>query len=86
MIEKGKSNRNGRPKLFSGKVDTRNIDKQIFKKEYNDDEIIIYGAIVYCVTLERKTKVAYGEFLTKTQDIAVTTMFSAQKLKRKQKK
>lgn len=75
IIEQEKKNRRGRPKLFSGKVDTKNIDKQIFKKEYYDDEIIIYGAVVYSVSLKRKIQVAYVEFLTETQQIALTKMF-----------
>lgn len=83
IIENGKSNGRGRPKLFSGKVDTSNVDKQIFKKEYNDAEIIIYGAVVYSVSLKRKIKVAYVEFMTQTQDIAVTKMFFSTDLEMK---
>ena len=65
----------GRPKQFNGKVDTKNIDKRRFKNVYLNDKIIIYGAVVYSVSLKRKIKVAYVEFLDEKGKVAVTKLF-----------
>lgn len=73
----------GRPRLYSGKVDTKNIDKRIFKKKHRDDDMIIYGAIVYSVSLKRKIKVAYVEFLDKSSNVTITKMFFSTDLEMK---
>lgn len=65
----------GRPKTYDGKVDTKNIDKRRFKKIDSNDERIIYGTVVYSVSLKRKIKVAYVEFLDKKSTVALTKLF-----------
>ena len=57
----------GRPKKFDGKVDTKKIDKRRFKKCFEDADVIIYQALVWSVSLKRKIKVAYVQFLDKGQ-------------------
>ncbi len=42
----------GRPKKYSGKINLQKIDKRVFKKSYQDDEKIIYEAVVYSVCLK----------------------------------
>lgn len=37
--------------------------------------MIIYGAVVYSVSLKRKIKVAYVEFLNKVLNVSVTKLF-----------
>ena len=78
-----KSKSKGRPKLYSGKVNTKNINKKIFEKKYEYDEMIIYGAIVYSVSLKRKIKVAYVEFLDDTNKVAFTKLFFSTDLEMK---
>lgn len=70
-----KQNNRGRPKVFDGKVDTKKIDKRRFQKVHSDHESIIYGAVVYSVSLKRKIKVAYVEFLSKKGKIVATKLF-----------
>ena len=70
-----KSKGKGRPRLYSGKVDTKNINKSVFKKKHEDDDMVIYGAVVYSVSLKRKIKVAYVEFLDKSLNISLTKLF-----------
>ena len=53
----------GRPKLYDGKVNTKDIDKRRFRHVYQDQDVIIYEAIVWSWSLKRKIKVAYVEFL-----------------------
>ncbi len=53
----------GRPKKFSGKVNLDDLDKGVFKETHKDDDCIIYEAIVWSVSLKRKIKVAYVQFL-----------------------
>lgn len=53
----------GRPKKYAGKVNTKNIDKRRFKKVYQTEDEILYEAIVWSVSLKRKIKVVYVEFL-----------------------
>jgi hypothetical protein len=53
----------GRPRKFSSKIDLNNLDKRVFKETHKDDDCIIYEAIVWSVSLKRKIKVAYVQFL-----------------------
>jgi hypothetical protein len=70
-----KSKGKGRPRLYSGKVDTKNIDKRIFKKRYEDCDMVIYDAVVYSVSLKRKIKVAYVEFLDESFNVKLIKLF-----------
>lgn len=78
-----KSKDKGRPRLYSGKVDTKNIDKRVFKKKYEDDDLVIYGAVVYSVSLKRKIKVAYVEFLDESLNVSLTKLFFSTDLEMK---
>ena len=53
----------GRPKKYGDKVNLKNIDKRRFKQIYQDQDVIIYECIVWSVSLKRKIKVAYVQFL-----------------------
>jgi len=53
----------GRPKKYDGKIDLKKIDKRRFKRVYQDLNAIVYQLIVWSVSLKRKIKVAYVEFL-----------------------
>jgi len=57
----------GRPKKYDGKVNTKKIDKRRFKQIHQDEDVIIYQAIVWSVTLKRAVNVAYVEFLKEGQ-------------------
>lgn len=58
-----KTRRQGRPKKYDGKVDTKNIDKTKFQEVIKTKDEIVYEAIVWSVSLKRKIKVSYIEFL-----------------------
>ena len=51
----------GRPRIYDGKVDTKNIDKRRIKLIVETEEYRIYSGIVYSVGLERKIRIAYVE-------------------------
>jgi hypothetical protein len=55
----------GRPKRYDGKVDTKKIDKRRFKWCYQDEDVIVYQALVWSVFLKRTINVAYVEFLNR---------------------
>ena len=62
--EKKKSR--GRPRKYDGDVKLDNLDGSQFKKHfskcYEDEEVLIYQAVIWSVSLERKVKLAYVRF------------------------
>ena len=72
----------GRPRLYSGKVDVQNIDKNKFEKEYQDDEMILYSLVVYSVGLKRKIKVSYVAYLDDQEKINSRKLFFSTNLER----
>ena len=54
-----KHNRRGRPKLYDGKVDCTSIDKRRIKKFDEDDKVIYYSGIVYCMALKQLARIVY---------------------------
>jgi hypothetical protein len=65
----------GRPKKYSGKVDLRNIDKRVFKKSYQDEEKVIYEAVVYAVSLKINIKMAYTEYMNEKGQVVNTILY-----------
>lgn len=57
----------GRPKKYDGKVDLKKIDKRRFKQVYQDQDVVIYQSILWSVSIKRKIKVTYVEFLDQGQ-------------------
>jgi hypothetical protein len=53
----------GRPKKYDGKVNLKKIDKRRFKTVHQDQEVILYQAVVWSVFLKRKINLVYAEFL-----------------------
>lgn len=54
-----KTGKRGRPKLYTTKVNTTDIDKKYFCLCYEDEDIEAYESVVYCKTLRRNIKVVY---------------------------
>ena len=54
-----KKNGRGRPKQYAGKIDLKNPDLSQFNCSHEDETIAIYDAIVCCVFLKRKIRLAY---------------------------
>ena len=52
----------GRKKLYAGKVDVKKIDKRRWKRCYENDQVIGYELIAFCVSLKRVVKVVYLDF------------------------
>ena len=65
----------GRKRKYDGKVNVKDIDKQLLKKELESEEIAIYSGVVYSVGLKRKIKLCYVEFFDKTGNIAMYKIF-----------
>ncbi len=55
----------GRPKKYDGKVKLSAIDKNKFEKVHEDEQVILYQALLWSVGLKRKLKVVYASFLDK---------------------
>src|SRR5690606_30111074 len=49
----------GRSRIFAGKVDVKNIDKRKWKVCYQDDDVVAYELIAWCVALKRRVKLVY---------------------------
>ncbi len=54
-----KQSRRGRPKLYEGKVDCTSIDKGRIKKFDEDEQVIYYSGIVYCIALKKLVRILY---------------------------
>jgi len=52
-----KSKQKGRPKLYEGKIDLKNIDENHFKFISKDDKQIYYSAVVYSVSFKKNIRV-----------------------------
>ncbi|MEM8780834.1 MAG: transposase [Cyanobacteria bacterium P01_G01_bin.49] len=77
-----KTKKRGRPRLYEGKVDVQNIDKDKFEEEYQDKELSLYSLVVYSVGLKRKIKVSYVEFLDSAGKVRVRKIFFSTNLER----
>jgi len=49
----------GRPKKFAGKIDFKNIDKNVFNLLDDNDDFSCYHAMVYSKALERNIKLVF---------------------------
>lgn len=58
-----KSSKPGRPCQFAGKVDLVKPDLGYFTISHQDDELIVYSAVVNCPFLKRNIKLAYTQYL-----------------------
>ncbi len=54
-----KESRRGRPKAYDGKVDCSNIDKRRIKKFQEDEQVVCYSGIVYCMALKQLVTILY---------------------------
>jgi hypothetical protein len=66
----------GRPKKYDGKVDNNNIDLRYFKHVSEDDQAVIYSAIVYSISLKRNIKVVHVLYGNKKGKQAYKLYFS----------
>lgn len=82
LAPKVSQKKRGRPKLYSGKVNVKNIDKDQFNVELYDEEKIVYSLVVYSVGLKRKIKVCYVEFLNKKGEVYTRKIFFSTNLDR----
>lgn len=71
----------GRPKQYDGKINVRQIDKRRVTKEFEDDEVRIYAAVVNSVGLKRNVKLSFVEFLNSAGQINSTKMFFSTDIK-----
>lgn len=65
----------GRPKIYDGKVNTKQIDSEYFLLEQDNTEKRLYSAIVYAKGLKRKVKLAYVEFLDEAGTVKNSKFF-----------
>jgi hypothetical protein len=71
----GQTGSKGRPKQYVGKINVKQIDKRRVTKEYEDEEVRIYAAVVNSVGLKRNVKLSYVEFLNSNGKVNTTKMF-----------
>jgi len=72
----------GAPKKFDGKIDCSNLSMNHFKLEYQDQEMKVYGAIVYSVAFKKKIKIAVVQYLSGNGDkIKATKIYFSSNLK-----
>lgn len=72
----------GAPKKFDGKIDFSNLSMNHFKLDYQDQEMKVYGAIVYSVAFKKKIKIAVVQYLSANGDkIKATKIYFSSNLK-----
>jgi hypothetical protein len=71
-----KTGEKGRPKVFNGKVDVKNIDINYFSLDLQTDEIEIYSAVVYSKAFKRDIKLAIAIFYKDGKEVARKLYFS----------
>ena len=49
----------GRPNAYDGKVDCNNIDKRRIKKYEEDEDVVYYSGIMYCMALKQLVRIVY---------------------------
>lgn len=82
-LYKGDQNKGrGRPKVYDGKVDTKNIDKRRIRLFHEDEKCRIYSGILNSISLKRNIKIAYVEHILANGKI-VTKIYFSTNLKRK---
>ncbi|MFV8325008.1 transposase [Flavobacterium sp. ZS1P14] len=70
----------GAPKKFEGKVNFKNINREHFYLDFQDEKMEVYGAILHSVAFKRKIKVALVRYL-KDGKIISTKIYCSSNLK-----
>jgi hypothetical protein len=66
----------GAPRKYTTKIDLKNVDFEYFKLAYEDENIKIYDAVVFCVFLKRNIRVAYTQFMKDGKVSSIKLYFS----------
>jgi hypothetical protein len=59
------SEKRGRPRIYSGKIDPKDIDKDYFQLVENSDESVIHSAVVYSKSLKRNIRLVHVVYANK---------------------
>lgn len=68
-----RSKQKGRPKLYEGKIDLKNIDESKFELVSKDDKYAYYSAVVFSVSFKRNIRILY---IRKLEDNDYIVLFS----------
>lgn len=71
----------GRPKKFDAKIDLKNIDRNRFKLDYQDEQVILYQLKVWSVFLKQTINLVYALFKDKNQETERYAVFFSTDLK-----
>lgn len=74
------SGKKGAPKKFDGKVDFKNIKREHFSLDFQDEKMEVYGAVLHSVAFKRKIKVAFVRYL-RNGKISSTKIYCCSNLK-----
>lgn len=66
----------GRPKKYSGKIDTKGIDKEYFELIEQTDEYTMYSAIVYSKSLKRNIRLVHVAYVSKNAKQTIKLYYS----------
>jgi hypothetical protein len=65
LFDAPQTGQRGIPRIFAGKIDVKNIDKEYFELIAHTDESIIHSAIVYSKSLKRSIRLVHVVYLNK---------------------
>lgn len=65
----------GAPRKYDGKIAVYNPDLSRFEVAYQDQEIVIYSAVVYCKFLKHTIRLAYTQFLNEAGEVKNYKLF-----------
>lgn len=72
----------GRPKKYSGKVKTKQIDKRRAKLVYENEEMKVYGIIVYSINLKMDINLVYIEYFDNKGSVCNVSLYFSTNLER----
>jgi hypothetical protein len=75
LYEGPKREGRGAPRKYDGKIDVHQPDLTRFALSYQDEQISIYSAVVYCKFLKRNIRLAYTRFLDEKGQIKSYKLF-----------
>lgn len=75
LYEGPKEKRPGAPRKYEGKLKVDQPDLTRFELSYQDEELVIYSAVVYCKFLKRNIRLAYTHFLDEKAEVKTYKLF-----------
>jgi hypothetical protein len=75
LYEGPKRKGRGAPRKYDGKINVQAPDLSRFTLAHQDEQMVIYSAVVYCKFLQRTIRLAYTQFLNEKREVKKYKLF-----------